>query len=164
MGYSKPKVDESKFIANPLAGADFKIIINKIIDNKAFVNDGENWLPKEITLEKENITKLYTKAENRLIVAKLSPKALRLYIWLAYELECGKDYLWINKKRYMEENDISSINTYKDAVTELSRYLLIYPTLEAKNDYYWINPRLFFCGNRIEKYPNNVEVYTPGKK
>lgn len=157
--YVKPSVDETKFIANPLVGIDFKIIVNKITDSKAFTKEGNIWLPKEYELEKENITKLYTKAENRLIISRLSSSAQRLYIWLAYELECGKDYVWINKDRFMEENFIKSVNTYKTGLEELCRYLLIYPTLEAKKGYYWINPRLFFCGSRPNKYPNNVEEY-----
>lgn len=161
MAYIRPIIDESKFISNPLAGADFKILINKLTDNNTFVNDGENWLPNELSLEKETITKLYVKAENRLIISKLSSKAQRLYIWLTYELEYSKDYLWINRKRYMSENDISSINTFKDAVEELCRYLIIYPTLEGKKDFYWINPRLFFCGDRVKKYPNHVKQYEP---
>ena len=134
--------------------------INKITDGKSFVKDGETWLPKEYDLEKENITKLYTKAENRLIISMLSSNAQRLYIWVAYELECGKDYLWVNKQRFMEENHIKSVNTYKTGLEELIRYNLLCPTSEAKKGYYWINPRLFFCGNRPNKYPNNIEIYS----
>lgn len=159
--YTKPKIDESKLIANPLAGADFKILINRITDGNSFVQDKDGiMLPRQMDLEKEEYTKLYTKSENRLIVSKLSSNAQRLYIWIAYELECGKDFIWINKKRFMEENDIKSVNTFKSGLEELCRYLLIYPTLEVKNGYYWINPRLFFCGSRPNKYPNNVELYS----
>lgn len=164
MSYSKPKVDESKFIANPLVGSDFKIIVNKVRDSKTFIKDGEDWLPKEYELEKEQITKVYTKAENRLIIAELSSAAQRLYVWLLYEVDAGKDYMWLNRKRYMEENRIKSVNSYKKAVNELSRYLIIYPTLEVKHDYYWINPRLFFSGSRPNKYPKNVITYEETKK
>ena len=63
-------------------------------------------------------------------------------------------------QRFMEENHIKSVNTYKTGLEELIRYNLLCPTSEAKKGYYWINPRLFFCGNRPNKYPNNIEIYS----
>jgi len=159
--YTKPKIDETKLTRNPLVASDFTIFINKIKDKSAFIKDEDGiWLPKEVDVEKENITKLYTKAENRLLIAHLTPKARSLYIWLAYEIECGKDYLWLNQKRYMEEFK-ESLNTFKAAREELCEFLVIYPTLEK--EYYWINPRLFFCGSRIAKYSKDVVEYEPVK-
>ena len=55
---------------------------------------------------------------------------------------------------YMNENEISSINTYKTAVQELCKYLFIYPHAKTiYKDYYWINPSLMFSGNRIDLNP-----------
>ena len=85
-----------------------------------------------------------------------SAGAKSLYIHILYELEYGCDYIEINVKRYMKENNISSINTYKDAVKQLSRYLIIYPSVIK--GVYWINPKLFFAGSRVNKYPKNVVI------
>lgn len=158
----RPNIKPEEFVANPLINSEFKIEVLKFTDTKAFTTDAEQLhLPKEYELEREKAVKVYTKSEHRLFVSKLSPGAKSLFLWLIYEVEAGKDYLWINKQRYMEENSIASINTYKTAVDELSRYLFIYPSLVK--DVYWINPRLFFCGNRVAKYKNHIVQYKPKK-
>lgn len=158
----KPEIKDEDFLHNPLAGIDFKIIVNLRVVEGTFIKDGEELLPKEIELEKENITKVYTKPENRKVMIGLSAGSQRLFLWIAYELEHGRDYLWINKKRYMAESGITSINTYKRAIAELVRYNLI--AVSLLKDVFWINPRLFFAGSRINKYPSHVEVYEPKPK
>lgn len=128
--YIKPKIDEKKLGNNPLIASDFVVVINKVTNGSMKPDkETEIMLPVEYEMEKENITKLYTKPENRLIISALSPGAKSLFIWLAYEVDCGKDYLWVNYRRYMEENYISSVNTYKSAIAELCRYSMMYPTL-----------------------------------
>ncbi len=152
----KPDVSSIADANNPLAGSDFKIPVHKRTDSKVFINqDGLN-LPNEYEVEAEPITKIYKKHDNRKFVARLTTPAKSLYLHLLYEVEYGKDYLWINVSQYMEENLISSINTYKTAVAELVRYNVICPTLVK--GVYWINPRLFFCGSRVKKYPKHVVV------
>ncbi len=155
--YRAPKIDEADFQNNPLTGSDFKILIHRRQDkNKLELIDGI-YVPVEIELERDEYCKIYTKSENRKIVAQLSPSAKSLFLWIVYELENGKDYLWLNKRRYMEENSVSSINTYKKAIAELAR--LTFVCASIVKDVYWINPKLMFSGSRINKYPKNIEVY-----
>lgn len=154
--YIKPVIDPAKFKANPLAGADFKIIVDRIADGNYYKDPDGTWLPSDYQREKESITKVYTKAEHRKMAMMLSPKAKSLFLWFIFEADWGNDYMWVNHRRYMEECNITSINTFKDAAEELSRYLIIYPSLVK--EVYWINPALFFSGNRIAKYPDHVEI------
>lgn len=153
----KPKIDPSMFLSNPLINTDFKVEVIRFSDKGSFRTDGDIHVPNVLELEKESITKVYTKMEHRLFMSRLSVGAKSLFLWLIYEVDSGEDYLWINKVRYMSETGIRSVNTYKTAVDELSRNLFIYPSLVR--DVYWINPRLFFCGSRVKKYKGHVVVY-----
>lgn len=150
----KPDIDDSKLGINPLTINDLEI---KVVDKtfKSFKFDSETIIHDSALIEYDTSTKVYNKANNRLFVAKLTAGSKSLLLWLIFEMDNNKDYIWINKTRYMEENDISSINTYKKAITELTRYCVIYPML-GKRNVYWINPRLMFNGNRVTKYPNNI--------
>src|ERR1039457_1837315 len=119
--YKKPKINPADFEHNALAGSDFKILINKIVDGKKLELVGGDLVPSEVELERDSYSKVYIKPENRRIIAQLSPSSKSLFLWVVYEMEQGQDYLWVNKRRYMEENDITSINTYKKAMAELVR-------------------------------------------
>jgi hypothetical protein len=55
----------------------------------------------------------------------------------------------------MQENKISSLNTYKDAIKELIKYGFVNST--TVQDVYWINPEFFFKGDRLKKYSSNVK-------
>jgi hypothetical protein len=155
--YKEPKINNADFVNNPLAGSDFKILITKFPDKDRLKLSDGIYVPVEVELERDEYCKVYTKSENRKIVAQLSPSAKSLFLWIVYELESGKDYLWVNKRRYMEENSVSSINTYKKAIAELARLTFI--CASVVKDVYWINPKLMFAGSRINKYPKNIELY-----
>lgn len=153
----KPLIDPERFVRNPLVGEDFKILVNRKRDGKTFYKDKDgDWLPREYDLERSRSTKVYIERDHRLIVSKLHAPAQRLYLWLMYELDPAKDYLWINKYRYMEENEITSLNTYKAGVEELARCLFICPSFVK--DVYWVNPKLIFSGSRVNKYPDKISV------
>lgn len=155
----KPKIDPEKLKNNPLVNEDFRIVVNKMIDEKSFKREDDLLVHKDYEMEKESITKVYTLPLYRKLVSTLSPRAKSLFLWLLYEIESGKDYIWINKYRYMEENDISSINTYKESIVDLIVPNIICATIYP--DVYWINPRYFFNGNRMNKYQDHVEIYKP---
>lgn len=159
----KPQEIESRIgTNNPLVGESFKIIVRKMIEGGKYRQDGDVLIPLEVEVEKEDYVKVYVKPENRKIINALTDTSKRLYIWIMYNIEHGSDWIWINKKLFMSEVHISSLNTYKKAVEELARYNLIHFT--AIKDVFWINPRLFFAGSRVNKYPKNVEYYEPKKE
>lgn len=156
----KPNLGNLVGMVNPLTEVNFKVLVRK---RPKIHHDKEgNEVIEDVELEKESFTKVFLEGGKRKAVCRLSGSASKLFTWLMYELESSKDYIWINKERCMEEIGIGSINTYKDALKEVVGSGLIAASLEP--DVFWINPRLFFCGNRIKKYPNHVEVYIPKKE
>lgn len=151
--FKKEKILEEDLGINPFQNG-LEIRVRDITFDKQYKKNGEDWMPVVQEVEYEPFCKLYFFSERRLITNKLSLRAVQMLLWIQYEIDHGKDFLWMNKKRYMEELEIKSVNTYKDAIKELIRYGFITPTLAT--DYYWINPDFIFKGDRIKKYPKNV--------
>jgi len=140
---------------NPFNDRDFVITTNVARTRDKFVTDGGFLIPSYYDMENEHIVKVYTSVANRKIIALLSANSLRLFMWIIYEVKYGRDLIWINKKRYMEEAQISSRTTYARSVAELTRYELI--KLSNEKEVYWINPRYFFKGSRLKKYSNKIK-------
>lgn len=158
----KQKIGEEDLGKNPLAGIDFKIMVNRVTSDEALVYMDEDLVPQEGLWEREEFVKFYTKSENRLLISKLSGGAKSLMLFVAYSLDSGKDWLEIKHKRFMHENGIKSLNTYKAALSELIKEnILAYTTIKG---YYWTNPRYFFIGSRLKKYKENVVEYKPPVK
>lgn len=162
----KPDIDERDLMSNPLTFASDFIVrvrdMDKTIDmvDVNAIKDGvitspPNKIVSRYVVEDELFTKIYSTSALRKNLMGCTPKAKDLLWFIVYELECGKDWLWINKKRYMEESNVS-LNTYKAAIKELVRYNFIQVTLYT--DVYWINPMYFFKGDRIKKYPKHVQT------
>jgi hypothetical protein len=142
---------------NPLAGGDFEVLVRRLeMKGEYKVGDDGVLLPVEVDMESESYFKVYCDREKRLLCGGLSNGAMRLYMYIMFSIEYGEDYIDINWRRYMEENGLKSVNTYKSSIGELCRYLFVYPSLV--DGVYWINPRLFFKGSRVNKYPKNVVI------
>ena len=154
----KPDMDGMETAKNPLVAGDFKVLVRK--RDKTHHGKGGERIVEPIELEYERYVKVFVEADKRKQMAKIGAPARDLFLWIMYELESGKDYLWINKEAYMKEMDVRSINTYKAAVIELIKQNMIAAS-GIVDGVYWINPRMFFCGDRKKKYPNNVEEYKP---
>lgn len=159
----KPKIDESKLVNNPFTN-ELLIPVRSFKTKSEYLSAEEvkaglvtkiHKLEEEHILEQEEFTKVYNKSAFRLHIFERTEKARSLFLWLVYEVDSGKDYLWINKERYMSEASVS-INTYKAALEELCLNKIITPTIYS--EYYWINPTFFFNGNRINKFPNNLII------
>ena len=151
------ELEKLNLLQNPLISDNFIIEVRKVIAEKSYKLDTDgNLIPVEVNMECDKKINVYTLPEYRKLIALCGASAKSLYIHILHEVEYGSDYIEINVNRYMEENNVNSINTYKAGIVELSRYLIIYPTLIK--GVYWINPRLFFAGSRVNKYPKNVVV------
>lgn len=107
-------------------------------------------LPEEVLQDSEPYTKVFVGKLNREIVNKLPDRSKAMLLWIMQELEAGKDYVYVPRKRYMEELDISSTTTVTNAFAELTRCSFITPSVIK--DIYWINPMFIFRGDRIKKY------------
>ena len=152
--YSKPNFTEADLGKNPFAEQLVIKVFKKEFKGQ-FRHDEEVIIPVHQEVEYNEFCKLYSDSHRRLCVSKLNVRAKELLIWIMYTLESGKDYLWINKRRYMLENGVKSINTYNSAITELAKEGLLILTAR-KNDIYWINPHYLFSGNRLTKYPKKI--------
>lgn len=152
------EVDVNKMLHNPLAH-DLVIDVTKRIDYGKMLTDKETGesIPTSSLIEKNRTAKVFYGTGAKEMVYNLSPGAKSLYLYILYNLEPNQDWIQVNVDWYMLKNSIKSINTYKEAAKELCRYLFLAATLDYKN-VFWINPALFFCGNRIEKYTNKVNV------
>lgn len=151
--YKKPNFKEQDLGINPFTEI-LKIEVRKTVIPHCYKKEGDIFLPLMKTAEKATVTKFYNNAESRFLINKLPLRSKELLLWIMHEIKYGKDYIWINKERYMEECSINSYNTYKDAIKELVKYKLL--NITVVKDVYWINPSLYFKGDRIEKYSKNV--------
>lgn len=155
MREQRPHIEKDRLGQNPFL-INLRIPVNNITIPHQFKADGEGLvLPVEIELEKEVICKIYLDAARRKQMVEMSPRAKDLLLWIMYETDAGKDFIWINKTRYMVECGVKAYNTYKDAVRELVSHSFIQPTILLH--VYWINPHLFFNGSRLLAFPDNVQ-------
>jgi len=141
---------------NPFVNQNFIVRVRKRKDPQTFRRDGDGVLvPKEYDQEIDPATKVYISSEVRQRVALLSSASAALLLWIQQELESGKDYVVINRQRYMQEHHHKTDKPIKEALFDLVRYQFIAPTLIT--NVYWINPRFLFNGSRLNKYPDNIE-------
>lgn len=151
--YQKPKFKMSELGINPCT-TSLIIPVNELEFKGQYKKDGDVFINASKEVEATPYAKIYITAERRKLVAGLSSSAKELYLWIMYEIDPSEDALWINKQRYMEENN-TSLNTYKKSVEELIRYAFIAYTIVK--DVYWINPDFFFRGDRVNKYPTKIK-------
>jgi len=111
-------------------------------------------LPEEVLQDSEPYTKIFVGKLNREIINKLPDRSKSMLLWILQELEAGRDYVYIPRKRYMEELEISSTTTVTNALAELGRVSFITPTVVK--DIYWINPMFIFRGDRVKKYSKTI--------
>jgi hypothetical protein len=165
----KPLFTELDLGMNPIVtGQDFQIRFRELSHKKTYtdVEAGTGKLISSVdtdevySVEVEKYTKVFNRSAYRIHIMALPSRARDLYLWLIYEADPGKDYIWINKQRYMEECDVS-LNTYKAAVSDLIKSIVIVPS--AVTQVYWINPLFFFNGNRLQKFKEKLVNVTSGK-
>lgn len=155
--YEKPDINEEELGVNPYL-MHLVIPIHKVkeVNGDKFIKEGEVWQKADYDFDASPYCKLFSDAGKRKMVNKLKPRAKDLFLWLMYEAKKGKCWLWINKERYMEENEISAINTYRSAVNDLVKGGFLNKTVIM--DTYWINPDYFFHGDRKKAFPNNTKI------
>ena len=156
----KPEINEEDLGKNPFLNS-LHVDVNSIksdskyqVYNKAMGEDAIFELAN-FEFEATPYCKVYADSSRRLDMVALSPRSKDLLMWVMYEAKKNKDWLWVNKKRYMEESKVGSINTYKAALNELIKCGFITKTVIM--DTFWLNPHYFFNGNRITKFPDNVK-------
>lgn len=153
--YKKPKYNAEMLGENPFVQ---NLVIN--VSQVKFVGQykkdkDDTILPYVGDIENDTSTRVYNSADRRLRMSSLTSGAKGLLLWIIFEAESGKDYFWLNRVRFMDENKIKSVNTYRAAINELIS--MSYVSRTVVGGVYWINPALFFNGNRVLKFPHNVK-------
>lgn len=163
IGMEKETIDESVLGTNPFSH-ELIVEVNKRLDSKAVIKCKETGdeVPAESLIERQKMTKLYLSAAYRDRAMNLSAGAQRMFLYILYEIDTNKDWVTILPKDYEKRAKKGTLNVYKKAIEELVRYAYLTPTL-YKN-VYWINPNLFFNGNRITKYKENVVIKSTWKQ
>lgn len=151
-----PVVDEEQLGKNPYT-YQLAIPVTEIVKDVEFLETAAGVLiNKVLYAEKTKKVEIYIHENSRDNVAGLSDKGQRLYLHILYTMKRNKDWVYINKEFYMVKNKVKSQTTYNSAVKELHRYEFIQPT--PVKGVYWINPHRFFPGNRVTKYPSNINI------
>ena len=153
----RPAINEETMGVNPFASS---LVIRAYSVRSGYVpEEGEDgqvlMMDNVVDMDAESFAKMFDKAENRLVMTGLSFRALQVWTWSMFTVEAGKDYVWVNVPRLMEECRIKAAKTFRAAVTELMRYGYVAPVAGYKN-VYWLNPAMGFKGSRVKKFPGNV--------
>lgn len=148
----RPEISEERMGRNPFL-ASLEVRVRPM--RSGYVPEGDMMVDNYVELEVDTYFKMFDKSEQRLITAGLSFRALQVWTWSMYTIESGKDYLWVNVVRVMDECGMKSIKTYKAAIAELCRYGYFAPCVGHKN-VFWINPAVAFKGSRARAFPENV--------
>jgi len=138
--------------------SNFEVVVNVRSKDGLYRSDDGLLLPVEYEYERDSKVNVYTSSECRRVIGNLSNSGKSLYLHLIYEVEYGCDYIELNVNRYMIENDISSLNTYKSGVSDLKKYAII-QSVEGYKNIFWINPRYFFAGSRVSTFKKYVIPY-----
>jgi len=152
----RPDVDPLRVGVNPLSISGFSIPVSCVpVEGRYSMDKDGVWLPAEVELERDEKAALYIGSSRRLAWMGMGNAPMRLMLWMVFELDTGRDYVWVNVRRYLSESGVS-LNTYKSGVEDLCRYGFIHPMIGYK-DVYWVNPAYCFRGSRTRAYPGRVE-------
>lgn len=157
------RVDPKKLGPNPFL-QNFSIYARKVTENKDLLQvdkvggtvtsiAGNLTVERKFMVEQTEFTKLFKISENRRCMASLSDRANSLFVWLMYTAKTTEDYIAVNVSRYRKEKNCSH-STYVRAVNDLADAGVIMPT--RYQTVLWLNPVYFFCGNRLERYSENI--------
>lgn len=151
---------------NPIVNnGNFYISVSVLNDKNNYIKDpNENkalHMPKQFYFERQIKTKLYRSEIIKTMLLELDRNAKDLILWLLLEIQPNIDYIIINKEDYCKQMNVS-IKTAQRAIKSLIEKNIIATSKEI--DVYFINPAIFFNGNRIKHYPNNIQIYKPNKK
>jgi len=151
----KPFIDESKLKNNPFT-------LGLIIKANMVPVKGLDASGKAVSIirpmESQGHTKIFHSADTRNMIINMAPVAIKLFVWIAYNIERNKDWIWLNSDWFNKKAAFSSVNSYKKAVIELIDNGIIIET--SIKTVYYVNMRILFFGSRLEKYQDHVVIGT----
>jgi hypothetical protein len=113
------------------------------------------FIKSEYYTERLMSAKIYYSTGMKKLIAALTDKAQRLFLYILSHMERNKDYYQFNKQHYMTTNSIKSNTTVLAAIDELITTGFISNTMYKT--VYWTNPIIFSSSNRVNKYPDNLD-------
>lgn len=153
MNKKKPEIDIEEIKKFSFVLEDIKIREFKSKNSFSFDSaDGTTEVNTSINkkVENQDFTKVYKEnKQNRDLLLTLSREANWLFTFIAYEIETGKDYLWINKALFLEKTKLRS-NDYSKAIRELIVKDIIKVTLYK--EVYCVNTSFIYSGDRLKHY------------
>lgn len=114
-------------------------------------------LSSNFLVDRENRCFVYQGKPSKEIVRKLDSMGRAMFLYVQYNLGKNSDVIKLTLEEYADFWDYSpkASKTFYDAVNQLMGAGVIQ---RKKANNFWVNPMIIFNGNRIDKYPNNVEV------
>jgi hypothetical protein len=151
-------IDESTLSVNPFTySLSIRVSRGTSLSKYKFDSGGDRIMINDVFYyDRQQSTRLYHSRDNEEVISMLSPTSLRLFYFIANRMVKQRDWVQINKEYFMSKYGVKSINSFKDALKELQRYLVIVGT--HYDTVYWVNPSFMFNGDRIKKYPSNLNV------
>ena len=154
MSRKVPPIDENRLKSNPFTQS-LEIAVRERVDLVAMVPDDTGKLVSlRNPVEQIQYTKVFHNADDGDRAIGLSACALRMYVYIIHKMGTD-DWIRIMPDNYAVKAEKGSRNSYKRAINELidEKYICLSPFKYT----YYINPARLFCGNRIEKYPDNLK-------
>jgi len=129
----------------------------KNVDDNGEINYEDNLI--EIT----PYTKVFEVTGGKEKMMALSPRGKEMYLYLIYYAPKAKDYMWINRIHFMKSNEIKSVHTFLNALSELNKAGYVSSAFKMK-DVVWLNPLHFFKGSRLNRFPDKLTIKPYKKK
>jgi hypothetical protein len=130
---------------------------NVIIRGKRIIYQNKDGLKEDSgnVVEDNLFVRLYINEANNSRLKNLSHTSLYLLNYIFIEIISGEDYIQLGYGNVTKVLKMSK-DTYSKAISDLKTNDIIRDK-EVKKGLYWINPLVFFKGDRIKKYKNQVK-------
>lgn len=164
------KVDINPFMANTAAVkikaircySTHKVVnIDSIrIEDNVVLPDSENGfdttdIGNSFLAEQMQRTSLYRSDVVSSLIKEIDDNSRCMFLYIMHNLKRGKETVRLEPDGYKEFSGKSSSKTFYSAINQLMGSGVIQ---RKKQSEYWINPLILFNGDRLDKYPKNIEV------
>lgn len=123
--------------------------------------EGSSYIQNYYNLDVGRSCKFFQTKDTQKLIFKLDPSALRLLLFILSKLGRKSDRIKIETAAYMKLADIQSTKTFYSALNNLRLNGVI---AKFQKNVFWVNPNVIFSGNRLEKYPDKVNIVKHAEK
>lgn len=136
------------FMQNYLIPVNKRII--EVINKFGFEDEMDS------TFDGGKFCKIFEYPGDREEILRYPMRTKELLWYIVQSVNSGEDFVWIDRKSYMLNMGINSINTFKSAIKPLMETWII--KMDGVKDVYWINPARIFKGSRTHKFKDKLDV------